>query len=108
MISDTEQRKDLPTRLKLRPEPVLTYANPAGGGQSHGEMFVWTRDGRPAIGPRGHAGFARFTNLPVSARHKDVRVWSFHESPAQGPTGGFDKRYYAVFGVDGPPITGAD
>jgi hypothetical protein len=46
---DIEQGKDLPTRLKLRPDPVLSYANPAGGGRSHGAMFVWTRDGRPEI-----------------------------------------------------------
>jgi hypothetical protein len=232
-----EQGKDRPARLKLRPEPVLTYANPAGGGRSHGEMFVWTRDGRPEIlgaiwsrqrgeeryvihemhslslepltatrngnlfwspkepgikpflipgapepamtpalrlvqmrslvrefsastirgtverplqfrpqpvfrfenptaerdgaifvgfedfdpellmlievratpnGPRWHAGFARFTNLPVSARHKDAQVWSFQASPAEGITGGFDKRYYAVFGVDLLPTTGPD
>ena len=59
-------------------------------------------------GPRWHAGFARFTNLPVSARHKDVQVWSFKESPAEGPMGGFDKRFYAVHGVDVPPIIGPD
>ena len=46
---DMEQGKDRPTRLKLRPDPVLSYANPAGGGRSHGAMFVWTRDGRPEI-----------------------------------------------------------
>ena len=44
---DMEQGKDLPTRLKLRPEPVLSYTNPAGGGRGHGAMFVWTFEGRP-------------------------------------------------------------
>ena len=38
-----EQGKDLPTRLKLRPEPVLSYTNPAGRGRGHGAMFVWTQ-----------------------------------------------------------------
>jgi hypothetical protein len=226
---EMEQEKEPPIRLKLQPAPVLSYANPAGGGRSHAAMFVWTRDGRPEIvgaiwsrqsgdnrsvvhemhslslepltatrqgkvfwkprgpgiesfpipdapepattaplrltqmrglarefsaatirgtaerqlqfrpqpvyrfdkptadrdgavfvgfedwdpellmlieiratadGPRWHAGFARFTNLPVSARHKDVRVWSFEESPAEGPFGGFDKRFNAVHGVN--------
>ena len=46
---DMEQGKNLPTRLKLRPEPVLSYTNPAGRGRGHGAMFVWTRDGRPEI-----------------------------------------------------------
>jgi hypothetical protein len=234
---DMEQGKDLPTRLKLRTEPVFSYANPAGGGRSHGAMFVWTRDGRPEIlgaiwsrqsgeqrqvihemhslalepltatrngnlfwspkgpgiepfripgapepamtpalrmvqmrsmarefsastirataerrlqfrpqpvfrfenptaerdgavfvgfedwdpellmlievratekGPRWHAGFARFTDLPVSARHKDVQVWSFQESLAEGPMGGFDKRFYVAPGVDLLPISGPD
>jgi hypothetical protein len=232
---DMEQGKGRQTKLKLQPEPVLSYTNPAGKGRSHGAMFVWTRDGRPEIlgaiwsrqpgdqryvihemhslslepltatrngsvfwspkgpgiepfpipgapepaataplrlaqmrslareftattvrdtverqlqfrsqpvyrfdkptaerdgavfvgfedwdpellmlietretagGPRWHAGFARFTNLPVSARHKDVPVWKFEESPAEGPMGGFDKRFYAAHGVDAPPAIG--
>jgi hypothetical protein len=234
---DMEQGKDLPAKLTLRPEPVLSYANPAGGGRSHGAIFVWTRDGRPEIlgaiwsrqsgqgrsvihemhslslepltatrngnlfwspkgpgieplripgapepattpalrmvqmrsiareffastirgtierplqfrpqpvfrfakpsaerdgavfvgfedwdpellllievratenGPRWHAGFARFTDLPVSARHKDVQVWSFKDSSAEGPMGGFDKRFYVAPDVDVLPITGPD
>ena len=44
---DMKQGKDLPTQLKLRPDPVLSHANPAGQGRSHGAIFVWTRDGRP-------------------------------------------------------------
>jgi hypothetical protein len=232
---EMEQGKELPTRLKLKAEPVLSYANPAGKGRSHGAIFVWTRDGRPEIlgaiwsrqpgdqryvihemhslslepvtatrkgnvfwspkgpgiepfpipdapepaataplrlaqirslvreftattvrdtverelqfrsqpvyrfdkqsvehdgavfvgfedwdpellmlietratpdGPRWHAGFARFTNLPISARHKNVPVWKFQESAEEGPMGGFDKRFYAAHGVDTPPAIG--
>ena len=232
-----QQGKDPATRLKLEPEPVLSYANPGGGGRGHGAIFVWTRDGRPEIvgaiwsrqtgeqryvihemhslslepltatrsdkvfwaprgpgiepflipgapqpastaplrmvqmrnlarefsattvrgsterplqfrpqpvyrfekptaerdgavfvgfedwdpellmlievratedGPRWHAAFARFTNLPVSARHKDKRVWEFEDSPAEGPMGGFDKRFYAVHGVEFLPATGPE
>ncbi|HEY3964151.1 MAG TPA: hypothetical protein VGM05_06315 [Planctomycetaceae bacterium] len=234
---DMEQGKEPPTRLKLQPEPVLSYANPGGNGRGHGAMFVWTREGRPEIlgaiwsrqpgdqryvihemhslslepltatrndktfwsptGPgiepylipsapepaatpalrlaqmrslarefsattvrgtverqlqfrpqpvyrfekpsaqrdgavfvgfedwdpellmlietrttqnssRWHVGFARFTNLPVSARHKDVRIWSFKESADEGPMGGFDKRFYAVHGVDSLPAAGQE
>ena len=53
---DMEQGKALPTRLMLRPEPVLSYTNPAGGGRGHGAMFVWTRDGRPEILARSGRG----------------------------------------------------
>lgn len=226
---EMDTAKAPPVRLKIQSEPVLTYANPAGGGRSHAAMFVWTRDGRPEVvgsiwsrqseekrsvvhemhslsletvtatrqgkvfwnptgpgiepyripnapepamtsplrlaqmrtllrdfsaetirgtvkrelqfrpqpvyrfdkptadrdgavfigfedwdpellmlietrstpdGPRWHAGFGRFTNLPISASYKNVRVWSFEESPAEGPFGGFDKRFIAKHGVD--------
>lgn len=234
---EMEQGKKTLTRLKLQPEPVLIYANPAGNGKSHGAMFVWTQDGRPELlgaiwsrqpgeqrtvvhemhslslepltakrngsvfwspkgpgiepfaipdapepaatstlrlvqmrglvrdfsaatvrgtvkrelqfrpqpvyrfekptpehdgaifvgfedwdpellmlietrstpgGPRWHAGFARFTNLPVSARYKDHKIWSFQESTAEGPFGGVDKRFYVAFGVDVVPAAGPE
>ncbi|HEY2251165.1 MAG TPA: hypothetical protein VGH74_08900 [Planctomycetaceae bacterium] len=44
-----EAGKEAPTKLKLQPDPVFSYANPAGGSRSHGAMFVWTREGRPEI-----------------------------------------------------------
>ena len=37
-----EQGKEPLTKLTLQPDPVLSYANPAGGGRSHGATFVWT------------------------------------------------------------------
>jgi hypothetical protein len=46
---ELEQGKDRPMPLKLRPEPVLSYANPAGRGRGHGAMFVWTRDVRSEV-----------------------------------------------------------
>src|SRR5262245_41836335 len=231
---DMEAGRDKPVQLKFQPEPVFTYANPAGGQSSHGAMFIWTRDGRPEIlgaiwsgqsgnqrsvvhslhslslekltatrkrdvfwapegpgiepflipgtpepaataplrltqmrniarefsastvretalrqlqfrpqpvyrwempsaardggvfvwfedwdpellmlletrdtanGTRWHAGFARFTNLPVSAKHKDLTVWSFEESEKEDAFGGFDKRYNSVHSVDVLPAT---
>ena len=74
-------------------------------------MFVWFEDWDPELlmlletrdtpnGPHWHAGFARFTNLPVSAKHKDVSVWSFEENEREDAFGGFDKRYNSVHGVE--------
>ncbi len=239
---DMESVKEPPTRLKLQPEPVFTYANPAGGGQSHGAMFVWTRDGRPEIlgaiwsrqpddlraiqqrsivhslhslsleplsatrnaslfwsptaagieplliseapepvespqlritqmrnmardftastvrgkverqlqfrpqpvyrfekptidrdgaifvwfedwdpellmlietratphGPRWYANFARFTGLPVAAKHKDKKVWSFDETPAEDNRGGLHSRYISIHRVDVLPAIRAE
>ncbi len=103
--------------LQFRPQPVFRFEKPSA--ERDGAVFVGFEDWDPELlmlievratanGPRWHAGFARFTNLPVSARHQGVEVWSFKESPAEGPMGGFDKRFYAVHGVDVLPITGPD
>ncbi|HEY2251164.1 MAG TPA: hypothetical protein VGH74_08895 [Planctomycetaceae bacterium] len=84
-----------------------------------GAVFVWFEDWDPALlmvietratpeGPRWHAGFARFTNLPVVARHKDIKVWSFEESLAEDAFGGFDKQYISVHGVDVKPAVQND
>src|SRR5438552_2200958 len=35
--------------LELQPQPVITYFNPVGGGQTLGAIFVWTHEGRPEI-----------------------------------------------------------
>jgi hypothetical protein len=95
--------------LQFRPQPVYRFDKPTA--ERDGAVFVWFEDWDPELlmvietrsttnGPRWHAGFARFTNLPVSARHKDVLVWSFEESPADDAFGGFDKRYNSVHGVE--------
>lgn len=99
-------------QLQFRPQPVYRFEKPTA--ERDGAVFVGFEDWDPELlmlvevrandnGPRWHAGFARFTNLPVSARHKDVQVWSFQESSAEGSLGGFDKRFYAVHGVDSLP-----
>ena len=36
-------------KLELHPDPLLAYANPAGGKDTHGQFFVWTESGRPAV-----------------------------------------------------------
>ena len=35
-------------KLLLRPEPILRWTNPVPEKQMHGEVFLWTDDGRPA------------------------------------------------------------
>ena len=36
--------------LTFHPQPVLHWANPViGNGSTHGECFLWTRDGRPEV-----------------------------------------------------------
>jgi hypothetical protein len=78
--------------LQFRPQPVFRSDNPTAEGD--GAVFVRFEDWDPELlllievraakkGPRWHAAFARFTNLPDSARHEDVQVWSFQESPIE-------------------------
>jgi hypothetical protein len=35
-------------KLTLRGEPILRWSNPLGGRKAHGEVFLWTDQGRPA------------------------------------------------------------
>ncbi len=102
--------------LQFRPQPVFRFENPTA--ERDGAVFVGFEDWDPEVlmlievratenGPCWHAGFARFTDLSASAQHKDVPVWSFRASPAEGPMGGFDKRFY-VAPVDVLPMTGPD
>ncbi len=111
-FSATTIRQTVERPLQFRPQPVYRFEKPTA--DRDGGLFVGFEDWDPELlllieiratqnGPRWHAGFARFTNLPVSARHKDVGVWSFEDSAAEGPMGGFDKRFYAAHGVDFGP-----
>lgn len=40
---------ETPQKARFRPQPLHTYANPAGGSESHGSIFIWTRDDRPVV-----------------------------------------------------------
>jgi hypothetical protein len=110
-------RNAVERQLQFRPQPVYRFDKPVA--ERDGAVFVWFEDWDPELlmvietratpnGPRWHAGFARFTNLPVAARHKDVKVWSFEESPAEDALGGFDKRYNSVHGVNVQPAVRAE
>ncbi len=35
-------------KLALRQEPILRWSNPLGGRKAHGEVFLWSDQGRPA------------------------------------------------------------
>ena len=35
-------------KLIFRDEPVLRWTNPLGGRKAHGDVFLWTDEGRPA------------------------------------------------------------
>lgn len=36
-------------KLELHAKPLLSFANPASGRDTHGEFFTWTDSGRPAV-----------------------------------------------------------
>jgi hypothetical protein len=45
---DIRTESDSGRKLLLRPEPILRWTNPVPEKQMHGEVFLWTDDGRPA------------------------------------------------------------
>jgi len=51
-------------------------------------------------GPRWHVRFGRFTNLPIAAKHRGKKIWSFAAIPAEPTQGGPKHRYISVHGVD--------
>src|SRR6267154_77080 len=40
--------RDRQTKFELQPKPLLAYSNPVRG-DVHGNVFVWTRNGRPEV-----------------------------------------------------------
>jgi hypothetical protein len=75
--------------LDLQKEPVLKWSNP-DRGEIHGNVFLWTRDGRPlAVGclfkwfsPFTHMSheFQSFAEEPLSAKFHGDQVWETSES----------------------------
>lgn len=66
---------------ELRPEPVLRWNNPVSG-VSDGTIFVWMRDGRPALAAqiftqRGNwmHEFVSLTDEPLAGYHGEEKVW---------------------------------
>jgi hypothetical protein len=74
-------------KLTLRVDPILRWTNPVPERQMHGEVFLWTDDGRPAavlcLFEMTESGFVRecheFTSLasgPLIANRAENATWS--------------------------------
>jgi hypothetical protein len=76
-------------RLVLTAEPVLRWANPLGGRRAHGDVFLWTDEGRPAAvlsiyefdSPDGgkvheHHEFCSLATCKIVGDGPDERDWS--------------------------------
>lgn len=78
--------------LELRREPVLKWSNP-DRGEVHGNVFVWTRDGRPLVvgslykwfTPHTHMSheFQSLTGAPVAAKFHGTQKWTTSEAGVQ-------------------------
>jgi hypothetical protein len=70
--------------LELQREPVLQYSNPIAG-EVHGNVFLWTRDGRPLVVGALFKWFSPKTNMehefhslaeePLRAKFHGAPVW---------------------------------
>jgi hypothetical protein len=75
--------------LDLQSEPVLRWSNP-DQGEVHGNVFLWTRDGRPLLvgslykwfSPHTHMSheFQSLAEEPLSAKFHAKQVWKTSES----------------------------
>jgi hypothetical protein len=74
--------------LEMMKEPVLKWSNP-DRGEIHGNVFLWTRDGRPLVVGSLHKWFSPFTHMshefhsfaeePLAARFHGKEVWETSE-----------------------------
>lgn len=70
--------------IKLHEQPLLKWSNPAAGS-IHGNVFIWTRDGRPFVAGSLFQWFSPFTHqshefvslatTPLAARYQGTEVW---------------------------------
>jgi len=84
-----------PIELLPQNESVLRWANPVGGKETHGEVFLWTDRGRPEvilslyefIGAgdvlREHHEFCSLSNTKVAAKMGDKSIWAPTEAGVQ-------------------------
>lgn len=75
-------------QLKLQEEPLLRWSNPLGGRNAHGDVFLWTDEGRPAAvlslyeynTPMGtvqeHHEFCSLATTKLVGKGPDGRNWS--------------------------------
>jgi hypothetical protein len=84
-VGDDEKAKP----LELQREPILKWSNPERG-EVHGNVFVWTRDGRPLVTasifkwftPHTHMSheFQSLAEEPLVAKFHGKQVWKTGES----------------------------
>jgi hypothetical protein len=109
-FSATTVRDKAERPLRLLPQPIYRY-EPSDRIEHDGGLFLWLEDWDPELlmlietivtsdGPKWCVGFARFTNLPVTARYKDTRIWNFQTSDLEPSQGGLLHRYISVHGVE--------
>jgi len=74
-------------KLQLQPQPVLHWTNPVPEKQMHGDVFVWTDDGRPTAvlnifqmdegnGPQEFYEFCSLAATGLSAVGPAARKWA--------------------------------
>jgi hypothetical protein len=78
---ELELAREQPKKLKLNPEPVLRWSNPAVG-EIYGAVFVWTSDGRPEAVASIYKWYSPF-------KHYSTEFQSFSET---GLVGSYDGR----------------
>jgi hypothetical protein len=86
-VGKDDKEKEKP--LELLREPVLKWSNP-DRGEIHGNVYLWTRDGRPLVvgslfkwfSPHTHMSheFQSFAEEPLSAKFHGDQVWETSES----------------------------
>lgn len=74
--------------LELKDEPVLRWSNPTTG-EVHGNVFLWTRGGRPMVvgslfkwfSPHSHMSheFQSLAEKPIAAKFHGMEVWKTTE-----------------------------
>src|SRR6185295_15046420 len=75
---------DRKTRVELIAEPILKWSNPSVG-EIHGNVFLWTNGGRPAVvssifkwfSPHTHMSheFHSLSEQPVRGKYEGKGVW---------------------------------
>lgn len=77
-----------PRKLALAAEPILRWTNPLAGRQAHGELYLWTDDGRPTAvlslyrwtAPdkvvHEHHEFCSLVDSPLATSGPENRKWS--------------------------------
>jgi hypothetical protein len=88
-------------KLALREEPVLRWTNPLGGRKAHGDVFLWTDEGRPAA----VLSLYEYTT-PDGVVHEHHEFCSLATTPLVGDGPG-DRNWSPAAGVNLAPLPDA-